>query len=336
MGHLMRCAALARVAQARGHSVTALLNADEAAAVAWREASRTKRIESWDALKRPLRLDGLVIDTRGDKRALLAECRRRKLPSLVLDDRSALNEADLTICPALHEAPVETPTFRAGPKYSILSPDHQRPIQDAGPQDRFLITLGGSDPHRFTETIAPVALRVLRSGGAAEAGLRRFDLVLGPAFRDPQAELARKLEASGWQVHRALPPAGMARLMKETRLALCGFGTALTELAMHRVPSLTVTHHRSDKAFALALEARGMARWLCYAGSPSSPALADRIDQALRDHAWRSESASRAFEAIDRGRGTDRILEEVESLCLRESPLPLLRGGSDPGPALGG
>lgn len=313
----MRCAALARGAQARGHSVTALLATDEPAAATWRRASQIDRIEPWDALSRRLKLDALVVDTRSDKRAVLGDAKRMQLPSLVLDDRRTQNEADLTICPALHETPVETPRLRAGPKYSILSPDHREPISSAGPRDRFLVTLGGSDPHRFSEKVAPMALRALRNGGAAAAGIRRFDLVLGPAFRDPENELAERFETMGWQVHRALAPAQMARLMSETCLAISGFGTALTEFAMHRVPCLTVTHHRADAGAAIDLETRGMGRWLGFAGDPLSRPSIDRLEKALRDPAWRAASAERAFEAINRGRGTERVLDCAESLARR-------------------
>jgi spore coat polysaccharide biosynthesis predicted glycosyltransferase SpsG len=202
----------------------------------------------------------------------------------------------------------------SGPRYAILSDVHRATSNRAlQTRTKLLLSMGGADPHRVTPRIAPI----LRSALANSEVLHRIEschAVLGPAFPDPNRSIADSLTRSGWQVHRALDSSAMARLMSESRIAVMGFGTSLTELAWHGTPHLSVTHHAADEASARSLEARGIGTHLGYAGNLDDAVIGARFRRAVEDPIWQHDSSRKAFDALEGGHGADKILDRLELL----------------------
>ncbi len=315
LGHVMRCAALACEARRRGHVVRAWLAGGAEAHDPWMGASDSTPHADWSEWRAVDAPDVLVIDHPDDKGPWLDRAEAAGVPASVIDDASAIGRAPLTIGPALHEAPVDRPDRIAGPRFAVLSTAHRWLAPgSAGPKTRFLLSLGGADPHRVTLALAPVLERVL-DGTAARHLFCSRDVVLGAAFPDPEGAVATTLSEAGWQVHRALTPARMATLMAQSRLAVMGFGTSLTELAWHRTPQLSVAHHEADVDAALRLEQLGIGRVLGHAGALDLERVAERVRESIEDRSWRERSAERAFRAIEGGRGVERIVDRLEALA---------------------
>ncbi|MBY0401289.1 hypothetical protein K2X89_13405, partial [Myxococcota bacterium] len=127
---------------------------------------------------------------------------------------------------------------------------------------------------------------------------------------------------------RALEPAAMARRMAEARLAVMGFGTSLCELAWHETPHLAITHHDHDVAWAKLLEERGIGRFLGRAAALEADFVVERFAQAALDHDWQRASAARALDALEGGRGVERILDRLAAIA-RELKLSRAGSGTD-------
>lgn len=324
MGHVMRSGALAAAAARRGWRVRTFLAGDRVATERWQAAAPEASLHAWSAWRASGSSPLTVFDHPFAKTRWLAACRRDRTRSIVLDDVRAIGRARLTINPALHhlsldddesalESPEDDPASLSlrGPRYAILSEAHRatahRPLLE---RTTLLLSLGGADPHAVTPRIAPLLTEVLERPHLAHA-IEDRRAVLGPAFADPDGRVAEALAAAGWQVERGLEPAAMARRMAEARIAVMGFGTSLCELAWHGTPHLSVTHHVQDEAWATRLEERGIGGWLGHAEALDPTRVAARFAQALGDVGWQIESARRALEAIEGGRGCERVLDRL-------------------------
>lgn len=332
LGHIMRCAALASAADQRGWKLRAYIDGDRTARERWTVASGQTDIAPWPRWQAKDAARLTFVDYPGDKEAWLSRLRRSGTRVVVLDDPRYCDQADLTVCPALHHissptseartTPIENPDSRMlfGPRFAILSEIHrttpQCPLQT---RTKLLLSMGGADPHRMTPRIAPVLESVLDNSEVLH-GITTRHVVLGPAFDDPGDAIARTLADTGWQVHRSLDGADMARLMSESKLAVMGFGTSLTELAWHGTPHLSITHHRSDDVLARTLESTGIGVHLGYAGALDLAVVESRFRRALEDEAWQRASARTADHAIEGGLGVERILERIENWLRPGSP----------------
>lgn len=319
----MRCVAIARAAIDRGLVVRAFLDGDETAVdrlgSALPEAGRPL---AWSRWTRATRACVTLIDLPGETHAAKLDWLHRLHAtgsrSVLIDDLALLGRADLSVCPGLHH-PSEAPTasragadrYLGGPGYVILGEAHRRLAPDLEKRRRsLLLSLGGADPHRVTPWIAPRLARILEES-QVDHGIERREVVLGPAYHDPGDRTRDALTRAGWQVHRALPSDAMADAMARARLAVMGFGTSLGELAWHGTPHASVTHHPSDDVPARQLEDRGIGCHLGCARALDATRVETRFRRVLEDPDWQRRSARVAFEAIEGGRGVERLLDRL-------------------------
>ena len=313
-GHLMRSGAIAAEAIRRGLAVRAFLRGDSSARTKLAEASGCREILDWEAWPSDPLGSLMLIDLPGDKTPWLERAAERGIPAVVLDDARARGRAALTICPALHEVPVEAPDLVAGPRYTVLSRGHlETPRVPLDDRDELLLSLGGADPHRATFRVAPLIERLLDEEAVAPR-IRTRHAVLGPGFPDPDGGAGATLDKGGWQVHHALPIEAMAQRMARSRIAVIGFGTSLGELAWLGTPHLSITHHEHDDAHARRLEACGIGMHLGFAPRLDPAYVTCRLRTALADDAWQSTSAELALAALEDGRGSSRIVERLAGL----------------------
>ncbi len=331
LGHVMRCAALASAARRRGWASRAYLDGDRTAGDRWRIATGQRRPEAWSDWSAEDAACVTFVDHPGDKGRWLSRLSQSGTRIVVLDDARFRSLADLTICPALHHLPTDISHEKTdsrmlfGPRFAILAEIHLvTPSRPHSTRNKLLLSLGGADPHQLTPRVAPILASVLNDSEVLH-GIRTRHVVLGPAFADPD-RLARKFEDSDWQIHRALDGLAMARLMAESKLAVMGFGTSLSELAWHGTPFLSITHHASDDPLARSLERQGIGVHLGSASSLNLEVVASRFRRALEDDAWQRTSAEAAQRALEDGLGVERILDRIErSIHQRPTPQPSTR-----------
>jgi len=337
LGHIMRCAALARALRRRGWKSLAYLEGDRTGAKRWQMASGQTTLSDWSSWRAHDAARVTFVDHPGAKQRWLSLLRQSDTRIVILDDPGYRERADLTICSALHHhsKPFSTGTMSAtstetsnenqdcrmlfGPRFAILADHHlatpRRPLRT---RTKLLLSLGGADPHRLTPRIAPILASVLHDSDVLH-GIETRHVVVGPAFTDA-GTLARELEDGGWRVHLALDGLAMASLMSKSKLAVMGFGTSLCELAWHGTPHLSVTHHASDDAQAQGLEATGIGVHLGSAATLDPPLIASLFRRALEDESWQQRSSETARRALEGGLGVERILDHVESWI--HQPIP--------------
>ena len=199
-----------------------------------------------------------------------------------------------------------------GPSYALLSREHlaRNPIP-LNTRHRILLSMGGSDPHRFTPRIVR-AISVVLASRSLRSSINGVDVVLGAGFEDPKGLEAQAIEDLGFQVHRTVSADKMAELMHRARLALIGFGVSLSELAWHNTPFLSVPHHDADRAPARDLAANGVGRILASGSELDRNQMVNRITAALEDQEWQRSSSALANTALEGGSGADRVLSRLE------------------------
>jgi spore coat polysaccharide biosynthesis predicted glycosyltransferase SpsG len=248
----------------------------------------------------------VAFDTRDDCREALATLAASGRRSLVLDRDDLVNEATWTVLPVLHAAPCRHPRVRGGGPFCIVPAAVRR--TDPAPEterDLLLMSFGGADPLGLTERLAaPLAQAI---GGWRGGPRPALHAVVGPSFAEPERACQRLLEA-GFHVHRALPRADFAALLRRAAGALVGFGTTLQELAWLGVPFVSLTHHREDVVHARRLEGLGVGAAGGFGAAFDAQELSALLTRSLFDPDFRRSTAMRARELLGDGRGATRIL----------------------------
>lgn len=343
LGHIVRCASIAKFALDRGWRVRAFLEGCPQGRARW-QALTGRAPEGSPAMwavpaRRPPQI--VALDFPDHKGAWLDRLTGRNLRSLVIDDARQCEKADWILLPALHHACVAHrvtrspgPRVLCGPRYAILPEVHRRHTPPtSNPRSSLLLSMGGADPHGLTDRVLPPLLRALARLGDT-SGIDRVDLVRGPAQASPRPSRRHSRQVFPYQEHVGVDQESMLRLIARARLAVVGFGTTITELAWQKTPFLAVTHHDHDRAPSRDLEAFGMGRVLAHASTLSPRAVEDRIHGALLDTAWQGTSAEKAHAALEGGHGLERLFEELEcglTKAPRRAAAPQLGGTTNEG-----
>ncbi|HVP29116.1 MAG TPA: hypothetical protein VMW35_08135 [Myxococcota bacterium] len=308
LGHVMRCAALASDARARGLRVGIALRGDEGARAALAAESLTSLVRPWSS---PLVTRGaagaVIFDARGEIAPAVREAVSAGARTLVLDRLDLRDVADWTVLPVAHAAPCPHPRVRQGAAWCVIAPEvrglRRAPLERR--QQRALVTLGGADPRRLTERLAPLVASRLGEAGAAST-----DVVVGAAFADGPA-LARWLGRRGFVVHVAPSRRSLAALAARSTFAVCGFGTTVYELAFLGVPCVYVAHRSADVADARRLEAVGIGGFGGVAEALDEAVLGEALAAGPLDPDWRRARAAQGRALLDDGAGGSRILDLV-------------------------
>jgi spore coat polysaccharide biosynthesis predicted glycosyltransferase SpsG len=165
---------------------------------------------------------------------------------------------------------------------------------------RILVTLGGSDPARFTVDVTRKLLSELPGS--------KLDVVLGPLYGD-RSELAAVVEGSGRgdDVHFHHAPDDLAPLMVEADLAVSAGGQTTYELAAAGVPAvaLCLAANQRNNLTALSL----VPTLLAAAVDEVIPAVKRLVaDPALR------QTMSDAAQALVDGQGAARAAQALLAL----------------------
>jgi UDP-2,4-diacetamido-2,4,6-trideoxy-beta-L-altropyranose hydrolase len=198
-------------------------------------------------------------------------------------------------------------TLLLGTDYAVLRREFRRrtrPLREFTPMVRkLLITMGGSDPHNFTE-------RVIRAlDGAATDDLEVIVLV-GPSNpHGPQLETAaRDCRANVRLLHN---PANVPDLMAECDMAVSAGGSTLWELSYSAVPCVVVVIAENQRSVAEYLKSRRAC--LVSEDTPyHEPAtLQGEIARFLGDHQLRTEYGKRFADMVD-GHGAARVCAAMQ------------------------
>jgi spore coat polysaccharide biosynthesis predicted glycosyltransferase SpsG len=313
LGHVFRTTAIAQEAIDAGLRVAYALDGDEDARRLVVAELPTAQVESWCPQSSSVGESAkwFLFDTKRPIAKSLSRVRSLGAKSLVLDRLDHADHADLTIIPALHQAPYLHPRVRQGSQFCVLSHhflDRSPPQPETTPY--LLLSLGGADPGKISTRVAQDLAHCLElRGGLLNQIEVRF--VVGPAFGE-RPKLEAQIDRYGWRVERAPSRAAFAQLLHGATLAVLGFGISIYEAAYLGVPAIYITHHAEDIAGARRMESFGLGRFGASLHSYESARVRAALGFALNDARWRGRASQRGREVMGTGRGAHRILSELE------------------------
>lgn len=198
--------------------------------------------------------------------------------------------------------------FLLGPAYFIFRQEFMKAVKtkreirkDA---HNILVTMGGSDPLRFTVKVAR-ALKGLR------IALLNLRIMLGPGYPDSIRQEANKALddfRGNYQLLRGSD--SMAELMLWADLAITGGGLTKYETAFTGTPSIIISQVSHQAELAAEFEKEGTALNLGLGTRVNEGKIAEAVANLLRNDTLRAEMSKRGRKLVD-GRGIERIISEI-------------------------
>lgn len=273
-GHVMRCLALAQVAQECGHTPVFLgENLSETLVKRLAQENVDLRTltsapygsadleETLDVAK-SLQTNVIVIDGYGFHATYQTALRNAGCTLLFIDDYGHCDAYDaqfvlnqnISSTEEMYKTRTNDSVLLLGTRYGLLRKEFRdwsmsmdRRVQQGKPL-RIVLTFGGADPENATGTV----LRALQGlGSSVEA------TVIVGGCNPHKAEIESVTTSLGFPVQMIVNTAEMPRLMAEADLAICAGGSSCYELAYMRLPMVTVVLAENQRPVAAALEQRG-------------------------------------------------------------------------------
>ncbi len=307
LGHVMRTTSLAREARRLGLEPTLWIEGDEAARqAARREAGETPVNDPGAVSDVPASADAWILDGPGKLEAFLEMAEALDRRTIVLDRLDLIDRATWTVLPVLHAPASQDRRVRQGADWCIVDPWLRgRRADEHAARDGLLVVFGGADPEGLLLRLAE-ACRTEAPCGVTP----RF--VIGPAAPAGRVRALARLGFSPDDDDRSVLVAPnrdeLYAAMAEARVAICGFGLCLYELAALGTPAFCVTRSAADADAAERLAALGIGRPLGSAEAFDASHFVSTVRDVLAEGG--SESAARsAIAALGDGGGPRRILE---------------------------
>lgn len=200
-------------------------------------------------------------------------------------------------------------TVLLGPRYALLREgfrEHSGIYRVRARRSKVLVTLGGSDQQNYTA-------RVL----ADLAGLPdlEIDVVLGPMYgHGNPLEGIKVLHPDRVRVHQGLD--GLLDLARQVDLAVTAAGSTVWELACLGIPMVVIGTAENQEAVLRGLRSEKAALVLGHLESLVSGDIAKEISSLLADPSRLQGFSQTASRLVD-GRGVQRVVEVVETICAR-------------------
>ncbi len=316
LGHVSRCAALARAAAAGGARVSFLVNEHARVAsllggVPAEVVPSPWHVDPGSTLRTLQRLaaDVVVVDSYAASPELLASLRSLAQVVVVDDMADRPLPVDVVVNGGAgaewlpYERRPDT-RFLLGPRYALLDARYaEAPGRaPAGRVGRVLICLGGG--RQVENILAALAAvdRVLADGVV--------DVVVGP-FSVDSSELAAAARGARNRVLIRRGRFGLRELMLAADVAISGGGVTLQELCATATPTVAVLMADNQRPNFQAFDEAGAA---LAAGATGDPGLGDAIESALQrlatDGALRAAMGARGRELVD-GQGALRVARAI-------------------------
>lgn len=198
--------------------------------------------------------------------------------------------------------------YMEGPAYGILRTEFAPLIaaqkkKEKAQLQNILVTFGGSDPQQHTLAIIPVLEKILSGWDVM------LTFVIGPNFVHGK-QISDALEHTTLKYAVVNNPPGMAQLMSDADLCICGSGTTILELAALGTPALVLPQSPEELSFSRVFELAGFA---VIAGTPGTIDT-EKLKQALNrfyNAPQTLAAAGIAGRQLCDGKGKERIVNEM-------------------------
>jgi UDP-2,4-diacetamido-2,4,6-trideoxy-beta-L-altropyranose hydrolase len=191
--------------------------------------------------------------------------------------------------------------------------DWNREISPIG--RKVLITMGGSDPDRFTEVIIQ-SLRLAKIEGLEAT------VVVGGS--NPHwASLQRMASEFSGSLHLLRDASDMAELMAHADAAVSAAGTTCWEICLLGLPALLISVAENQRALAQELNDRGCAIHLGKPQDLSEERIASQLERLLDSSEIRLSLSRRARQLVD-GKGAERVTSIMQQRSAHSEQLEQL------------
>ena len=304
MGHLVRQSHIAKILRNRGNEITFFIP-DYSPAQIWLDQCGFPHQTSSDLEK--VCGDLIILDVQDTTAAFIKKLRQEKIAVVSFEDLGeGRNHVDLLVDCNLGEeksAGLSVQTL-FGHNYAVLAEEfeayHSKSCVFKNTIESVLVTLGGTDPHSLTPTLAEKILHI-------QPGLS-ITLLAGPGNENiPTLKyLANKHE----KVKLMESTSEMAQTLFAHDIVFCAGGVTLHEAMAVGTPTFVINQvqHQADKANRA--EKQGAALNLGMADSWAE----NRLPKILQSNPKSLEKMSQAGKSMIDGKGLKRIVDAIEEL----------------------
>jgi spore coat polysaccharide biosynthesis predicted glycosyltransferase SpsG len=304
MGHLVRQSHIAKLLRDRGNEITFFIP-DYSPAQLWLDqcglphqtSSGVEQVSS----------DLIILDVQDTTAAFIKKLRQDKKAVVSFEDLGeGRNHVDLLVDCNLDEeksVPLTVKTL-LGHNYAVLAEEfetyHSKPHVFKNPIESVLVTLGGTDPHSLTPTLAEKLLHI-------RPGLS-ITLLAGPGNGNILA--LKNLVSKNENVELLESTSEMAQTLFAHDIVFCAGGVTLHEAMAVGTPAFVINQvkHQADKANRA--EKQGAAINLGTADSWDE----NRLPEILQSSPKTLEKMSQAGKNMIDGKGLKRVVDAIEEL----------------------
>lgn len=304
MGHLVRQSHIAKILRDRENEITFFIP-DYSPAQLWLDQCGLSHQTSTNV--ETVGGDLIILDVQDTTTTFIKKLRQDKRAVVSFEDLGeGRNHVDLLVDCNLDEdksLPLTVQTL-FGHNYAVLADEfetyHSKPRVFKNPIESVLVTLGGTDPHALTPTLAEKLLQ-LRPGLS-------ITLLAGPGCENTPAlkDLASKHE----KVKLLESTSEMAQTLFAHDIVFCAGGITLHEAMAVGTPAFVINQvkHQADKANRA--EIQGAAINLGMVDSWDE----NRLPEILQSSPKTLEKMSQAGKSMIDGKGLKRVADAIEEL----------------------
>jgi len=311
MGHLVRQTHIAKILQDRGAKITFFIPHYPPAQV-WLDQYQFSHKILNDPLalteKETAPLDLIILDIQDTPSTFIKKIKRGKKPVVSFEDLGeGRHHVDLLIDCNLDEKnsadlPQHVQTLFGYP-YSVLAQEfetlHSKKREFNGPIESVLVTLGGTDPHSLTSSLADKLLRIRPNLSVT--------LLAGPGCKNIPS--LKNLETQNETVKLLESTSQMAQTLFDHSAVFCAGGITLHEAMAVGTPAFVINQvpHQAEKADRA--EKQGAAMNLGLAESWDE----NRLPEILKSSQQVLEKMSQAGKSLIDGKGLKRVTETIKA-----------------------
>ena len=304
MGHLVRQSHIAKILRNRGNKIT-FFTPDYSPAQLWLDQCGLSHQTSTDA--KQVSSDLIILDVQDTSAAFIKNLRQDKKAVVSFEDLGeGRNHVDLLVdCNLSEEKSAELPVQTLfGHNYAVLAEEfetyHSKPRVFKNPIESVLVTLGGTDPHSLTETLAEKLLQLRPD--------LSITLLAGPGNENiPTLKyLANKHE----KVKLMESTSEMAQTLFAHDIVFCAGGVTLHEAMAVGTPAFVINQVQHQANKANRAEKQGAALNLGMADSWDE----NRLPEILQSSPKILEQMSQAGKNMIDGKGLKRVVDAIEKL----------------------
>jgi spore coat polysaccharide biosynthesis predicted glycosyltransferase SpsG len=308
MGHLVRQSHIAKILRDRGNEITFFIP-DYSPAQHWLDRCGFPHQLTSDTEKLSQNFfigDLIILDVQDTTTAFIKNVRRNIKAVVSFEDLGdGRNHVDLLIdCNLDEEKAVGLPAL-FGHNYAVLSEEfetyHSKPRVFKNPIESVLVTLGGTDPHSLTQTLAEKLLQLRPD--------LSITLLAGPG--NENIPVLKDLASKHEKVKLLESSSEMAQTLFSHDIVFCAGGVTLHEAMAVGTPAFVINQvqHQAEKADRAEI-----------IGAAINIGMADswdenRLPEILQSSPKNLEKMSQAGKNMIDGKGLKRVADAIESLC---------------------